>query len=201
MDYQYSNALLKLSMHSRCCIQGLFLLVLCCFSARCLAGDTGVVIKRAELTVKNNWVLLDADIDFQLSPVVFEVLRNGVYLQWTLQVKVYRQRRYIWDRKLTDKKRRFRIRHHALMKMYQLTNLSNGKVDYYVTLAAALQAMGTIKNMLLIEQGKIQQDGQYFATVAVKFDRDMLPVPLQPIAFFNPEWLLSSNLYLCSLKK
>ena len=144
--------------------------------------------------------MLDAEIDYRLSQVALEALNNGVYLQWTLQVKVYRQRRYIWDQKLVDRKRRLRIRHHALMKMYQLTNLSNGKVKYYVTLAGALQAMGTIKNMPLLEQKAIQQDGQYFATVEVKFDWDMLPVPLQPLALFNPEWLLSSNQYLCPLK-
>lgn len=201
MSCQFSNLFIKFWSNIRYGLRWLLLLGFCCNSTLIIAANSGVVIKKAEVPVRNGWYMLDAEIDYRLSQVALQALNNGVFLQWTLQVKVYRKRQFLWDQKLADKKRRFGLRLHALMKMYQVTSLSNEKVDYYVTLAAALQAMGTIQNMPLIEQGEIQQDNQYFAAIVLIFDRDMLPVPLQPTAFVSHEWSLSSNQYLCPLKK
>lgn len=199
MNNQFSKLITKLN--SKCWLHWLFFLSFCCYSTLIFAADTGVIIKKAEVPVRKGWYMLDAEIDYRLSQVALQALNNGVFLQWSLQVKVYQQRQYIWDLKLVERKRRFRLRLHALMNMYQVTSLSNDKVGYYATLPAALQAMGSIQNMILIEQTEIQPGYQYYATIILNFDRDMLPVPLQPTAFINPEWSLSSSQYICPLKK
>jgi hypothetical protein len=164
-------------------------------------NDTGVRITSAETALLGNDYVLTADIDYQLSEKAIEALNNGVSLFWTYEFKVYEQRNYVWDNTLLEKSFRYRIQYHALLKMYRVTNESNGAVDNFSTLQAALDMLATLRDYRLIEKAKISDQESYIAGMKITFERDSLPLPLRPIAYMNPQWYLSSDWYLWPLKK
>lgn len=164
-------------------------------------SDTGVRIINAETTLLGKDYVLTANIDYKLSEKAIEALNNGVSLFWTYQFKVEEQRDYLWNNTLVEKSFRYRIQYHALLKMYRVINESNGAVDNFSTLQAALDLISTLRDYRLIETSDISDEESYVAGMKITFERDALPLPLRPIAYTNPQWYLSSDWYLWPLKK
>jgi hypothetical protein len=160
-----------------------------------------VKVKNAEITVLGDDYVVSADIGFQLGEKAMEALNNGVSLFWTYQFKVKEKRDYVWDKTLSEKNFRYRIQYHALLKMYRVRNESNGSVDNFSTLQAALDLLSTLRAYRLIEKREITDKKQYVVEVKIIFERDALPLPLRPMAYLNPEWYLSSDWFVCPLKK
>jgi hypothetical protein len=153
------------------------------------------------LILRENSYVLSADINYQLSDSAKDALQNGIPLFWTVLVKVQQHRDYLWNKKLLDKEIRYRIQYHALLNMYRVRDESSDAVDNFSTLSAALHAMSTIRNIPIMDKADIASDTDYSVGVKVRFERDALPLPLRPIAYINPQWYLSSDWYLWSLKK
>jgi Domain of unknown function (DUF4390) len=164
-------------------------------------NSPGVTVKNAETLLLGEDYMLAADIDYQLSDKAIEALQNGVSLFWTYQFKVEEQRDFVWNKTLVEKSFRYRIQYHALLKMYRVINESNGAVDNFSTLQAALDLLSSLRDYRLIEKSKITDKETYIAGMKVTFERDALPLPLRPIAYMNPQWYLSSDWYVWSLKK
>jgi len=182
------------------------LLLICLFylllwPASVHADEFSVSIKKAELILRENSYVLSADINYQLSNSAKDALQNGIPLFWTVLVKVQQHRDYFWNKKLLDKEIRYRIQYHALLNMYRVRDESSDAVDNFSTLSAALHAMSTIRNIPIMDKADIASDTDYSVGVKVRFERDALPLPLRPIAYINPQWYLSSDWYLWSLKK
>jgi len=164
------------------------------------ADAFAVTVKRAELNLQGDSYVLSADIDYQLSPRAKKALQNGVSLFWVVQLKVWQQRDYFWDKRLVYKEVRYRIQYHALLNMYRVRNESSGAVDNFSTLPAALDLMSTVRDIHVIDRAGLVAGEAYLAGVKVRFDRDALPLPLRPAAYVNPQWYLSSDWYVWSLK-
>ena len=162
-------------------------------------------VKQAQLSLQGNRYVLSADIDYQLSDKAKEALENGVPLFWALRIKVLQQRQALWAKTVVDMTIRYRIQYHALLNMYRVmiiqptlansdTHSEQDSNSYnFSTLSAALDLMATVRNIPIISAAEIKPDKHYFMQIKANFDRDALPLPLQPIAYTNPQWYLSSD--------
>jgi hypothetical protein len=162
-------------------------------------------VKQAQLSLQGNHYVLSADIDYQLSDKAKEALENGVPLFWGLRIKVLQQRQTLWAKTVVDRTIRYRIQYHALLNMYRVMiiqpTLANSEAHSehdsnsynFSTLSAALDLMATVRNIAIIDVSAIKPDKHYFMQIKANFDRDALPLPLQPIAYTNPQWYLSSD--------
>jgi Domain of unknown function (DUF4390) len=187
----------------RCDRAGYILLcfVLSLMPASAYPNDIGVTVTSAVASLLGEDYVLTANIDYQLSEKAIEALDNGVPLFWTYQFKVQEQRDFFWNDTLVEKSFRYRIQYHALLKMYRVINESNGAVENFSTLQAALDLLSTLRDYRLIEKTQIDIKKQYVAGMKITFERDALPLPLRPIAYTNPQWYLSSDWYLWPLNK
>jgi hypothetical protein len=169
-------------------------------------------IKQVQVDLHDHYYQLSADIDYQLTSQAKEALENGVPLFWNLHIKVLQQRDYWWAKKLLDIKVRYRLQYHALLNMYRvvivladnplLSSEQMRTTSYnFSTLSAALDLMASLHKLPLLETGIIKADKQYVIEMKADFDRGALPLPLQSIAYVNPQWYLSSDWTLWALKK
>lgn len=165
------------------------------------ADEFSAEVKQAEITLQGDSYVLSADIVYQLSEKALVALQNGVPLFWDIQVKIRQHRDVVWDKTLVDTGIRYRIQYHALLNMYRVSNESNGEVNNFSTLSAALDSMSSIHDFHLIERAKLAPEIQYLYAVKVNFDREALPLPLRPIAYIEPQWYLSSDWTIWPLRK
>ena len=179
----------------------LVLLFLCSFllPLPAVAGAFAATIKYAYLTLNDGEYLVSAEIEYKLSPKAAEALKNGVPLYWAVNIRLQRQRSFWWNETIVEKKLRFRIQYQALLNIYKIHNEDTGHSDNFSTLAAALDALSTIRYIPLLNRSDLLHEESYVAGIRVIFDRELLPLPLRPLSYINPQWYLSSTWYLWNL--
>jgi len=180
-----------------CCLAVFLWLV----SIPAFAGSFSAEVKSAKIIQEAGNYLLSADITYKLSPKAIEALQNGVSLYWTLKIKIKQQRALLWDKTVLEKNIPYRIQYHALLNMYRVRNEISGEVNNFSTLSAALDLMSTLRNYPLINKAGIAPERHYNVALKVSFDRAVLPLPLRPLSYINPQWYLSSDWTLWPFEK
>lgn len=174
--------------------KGLFFFVLLLFNAAIYAGEYQAQIKHADLLLGKNEVLLNADLNFHLSPQANEALQNGVPLFWNIKMKVLKARDFWFDKTLLKRELHCGLQYHALLKMYQVKNEDLGTVKSFSTLNAALNEIATLREEVALNSIEtFAPDKNYLLAVKVIFAQEKLPLPLQTRAFANLQWQLSSD--------
>jgi len=164
-------------------------------------GQFAAEVKRAEITLQGDVYVLSSDIVYRLSDKAKVALQNGVPLFWDIQIRLLQHRDVLWNKTLVDTAIRYRIQYHALLNMYRVRNEVDGEVYNFSTLPAALDLMSTISDFPLIEKTELAPENLYLGALRVSFDREALPLPLRPVAYIDPQWYLSSDWTLWTLKK
>jgi hypothetical protein len=149
-------------------------------------------IVRAELLKQDKGYALRADVDYHFTAPVLKALRNGVPLTLIAQVRVMRPRRWWPDSTLTEEWLRYRLRYHALAKLYQVQTEESGIQQNFVSLPAALAALGRIRHPLDLKAEQIFLGQDYPVRLRVFLDLEELPLPLRTVAYFTPRWHLES---------
>lgn len=156
-----------------------------------MAADAFNIV-RGELLKQDKGYALRADVDYHFTAPVLKALRNGVPLALVAQVRVMRPRRWWPDGTLTEERLHYRLRYHALAKQYQVRAGESGVQQNFVSLAAALGALGRIRHPLGLKAGQILLGQNYPAQLRVFLDLEELPLPLRAVAYFTPRWHLES---------
>ena len=162
-----------------------------------MAADYGFNIVHAALRQsKAGGYWLDADIDYRFSEPAIDALHNGVSLTLSLRLRVEQERRWWWDATVLDASHPFRVRYHALSKLYQILDGDNSEAPRnFISLNALLEAMGTVRDLPLPNSFVLVKGGRYRASLAVSLDIEALPLPLRPVAYATPAWYLDSLVY------
>jgi hypothetical protein len=150
-------------------------------------------VQDVTFTRQDHHYLLSATLNYSLNDTAKEALHNGVPLFWQVVIKVIEQRPLLWDETVIKLKLRYRLQYHALLNMYRVTNENADSVDNFSTLAAALNAMSRLRNLPIVPTNAIHAEQSYSLALKINFDRDALPLPLQPLALFSPQWYFVSD--------
>ena len=149
-------------------------------------------IVRAELLKQDQSYALRADVDYHFTEPVLKALRNGVPLTLVAQLQIMRPRRLWPDTTLTEERLRYQLRYHALAKLYQVQTEESGAQQNFVSLPAALAALGRIRHPLDLKAAQIFLGQNYPVRLRVFLDLEELPIPLRTVAYFTPRWHLRS---------
>jgi hypothetical protein len=170
------------------------------FSTETYASDFSAQIKDASVYSQDGWYLLDADIDHILSPVAKDAIQSSIPLNWCLKIQV-KQERYFHDKTLVNINYRYRIRYHALLNTYSVSNISTNTVKKYASLSEALDALSRIRELKVLKVSALKKDKRYKVAIKLKLNKEQLPAPLRPVAYLSADWDLSSDWYLWQLEQ
>ena len=158
-------------------------------------------IKNAEITVNNKVYELSAKIEYRLSQKVLEALQSGVPLLIALDIEVEKHRKWWKNTTVAVLEQRYLLLYHALSEKYVLNNLNSGAQQNFSSLQEALDTLGSIRSLPLIDQKLLDPDSEYFARLRTYLDLDSLPPPIQPIAYLSSQWRLESKWQQWPLKQ
>ncbi len=166
-----------------------------------LAGQAqGFSVRETRTSLDDGVYRLDARLTLPLSGQPLEALKNGVPLQIVLDIEVLRPRRYLWNALIAALEQRFELRYHALTERYEVRNLNSGARHSYYSLDRALQGLGRIRDLPLIDAGLLSPDQHYLLNLRVRLEIDSLPVPLRMRAYLSGDWWLNSGWYSRDLR-
>ena len=178
------------------------LLVACLAIVLPLAVHAGsVTVTSAEANIVNEMVVIDAHVNYEFSDDALGALRSGIALFIDVDFRIKRQRRFIWDRKVLNLSRRYRIERHALTDRYVITDLVTSDRRIYDSLNAAIADLGHIQKIPVSENSDFDLSMEYKIGLRARLDLESLPAPIRPIAYISPSWRMSSGWYQWTLAR
>ena len=150
------------------------------------------VINRAESVILEDQYVINAQIEYNFSQVALEALENGVPLLVDLHVQVRRKGAWIWEADVVDFNHRRQVRYLPLSESYEVVGV-DGEKRRFVSRSIALEALGEIIELPLVEVSKLNKGESYRVEIRSKLDIESLPVPLRPTAYMSSHWKLTSE--------
>jgi len=153
------------------------------------------VINSAELVLADKVYQLNARVEFDFSKDVLNAIENGVPVIIEMDIEFLKPRSYIWDEELASLEQRYQLQYHALTEQYIVRNLNSGAQYTFFSLTAALQKIGIIDHLPLIDEKLLsgKDNKKYYARIRTQLSFDNLPVPLKLNALISRSWWLSSD--------
>ena len=101
----------------------------------------------------------------------------------------------MWNDTVATLNQKYRLAYHALTKQYVVTNLNTQVQHAHTNRINALNAMGDIKDLPLIDKRLLKDGEKYQARVRAQLLINELPTPMRPWAYFSGQWRLVSEWY------
>jgi len=170
----------------------LLLALLCLFAGgQATARETRIVEARTLLV--ENVYRLGAHVEFDFNDTLEDALHNGVPLLIELRIEVLRERPLLWPELVAELRQRFKLEYHALSRRYLVRNYSTGGQHSFRTMQDALNNIGEIYDLPLIDAQLLQKGETYLVRMRADIDVEALPTPVRLWAYLGSEWSLKSK--------
>ncbi len=175
------------------------LLALCILVHADVWAKESFIIKNVETRLVEGHYLLNSDIQYQFSRQAIEALTNGVPMPVLVQIAVLKKRKYLWDMEVHAVKYRSVLHYYALTDFYRVEHQHNGEKLNFYSLDSALEELGKLRDLPVINEKKLQPNVVYKVKMQSKIDVEALPLPLRPKAYFSSSWRLYSEWFVWQL--
>ena len=156
-------------------------------------------IRSASVELRAGVYYLDAWIEYRLSTEAREALESGVALTLDTEVEFLRQRRFWFDPQEAGLLQSYGLQYHALSQRYIVANLNTGEQSSFATLFSALNSLGRITQLPLIDAALLEPDEVYDIRIRAILSTEDIPGPLRLLAFWRRDWSLESEWYTWQL--
>ncbi|WP_158083132.1 DUF4390 domain-containing protein [Methyloprofundus sedimenti] len=157
----------------------------------CYAGGKFVKIKQAQLSLIDNKAKLSILLDFKLSPEAEEALYSGIALFWDVSIELKQKKRF-WDKTLFAHTYRYSLTYYTLLDNFRVKDERKKTFRRFYSLSEALAFMQHIETEEMPLSGYVAKQC-VISVLNISFDKEMLPAPLRPVAYFDSQWDLSTN--------
>jgi len=138
---------------------------------------------------------LDSRLQLVLSSEALDALNSGVPLTIELQLQFVRVRRLYLDAVDAELAVRFELEYRPLSQRYIVRNLNSGDQASFATLFSALNNLGRIAGLPVIDAALLEDDATYRVRVRAMLQTQQYPAPLRLLFFWRSEWHLQSEWY------
>lgn len=158
-----------------------------------VGADGGIEVSAAATRLHGGIWFLDADISYRLNETALEALDSGLVMDIELTISLTQRRKIIWDPQFAELKQRYELQFHALTERYILRNLNSGEQSTFGSLQAALDALGTVRSLPIIDDALLSRGERYFVAIRAVVDIKQLGGPLALIRFLWNDWRISGD--------
>lgn len=169
-------------------------------SAPARAADFSILSAKAWFD--HSQLLVDAQLDLELSDEVEEAVNKGIPITIVIDLRLYRVRHaLIWDAEIASWEFPYQLQYHALTRQYLVKYPHSERVESYSTINEALQAMADFRFESEVIGATLPKSKRgYKLAMRVALDLDALPAPLRVMATISPSWRLKSPWYEWRMK-
>jgi len=150
-------------------------------------------VRSASTKPVNGVYTLDARLQLVLSSEALAALESGVTLTIELQVQVIRQRRWYVDNLEAELAVRYELEYRPLTQRYIVRNLNSGDQDSFATLYSALNSLGRVQGLPVIDDALLVADRPYRVRLRAMLNMEQYPATLRLLFFWRGEWQLQSE--------
>ncbi len=159
------------------------------------AQNSNANISAMQLSRSETELFLNAQIVFEMSPIVQDALTKGVPLIFTAETEITRDRWYWYDKTITVAIRVMRLSYQPLTRRWRV-NVGTGGVSlpqYFENLNDALASIKRFNRWRVADLAEIDPTIAHTIQFKFKLDLSELPRPFQIGLIGNNEWLIETN--------
>lgn len=150
-------------------------------------------VRSASTEVVDGVHALDARLQLVLSSEALAALESGVTLTIELQLQVIRERRFIPDDVEAELAVRYELEYSPVSQRYILRNLNSGDQDSFATLYSALNSLGRVQGLPIIDDAVLSADSSYRVRLRAMLNTERYPAALRILFFWRGQWQLQSE--------
>ena len=179
-----------------------FALCLLMFCAPVMAdsGEGLFEIRSVYTEFRDGVYYLNGRVSYRLSTPAREALHSGVPLQLQLEIRLNQKRRWWLDAEVATLNQMSQLQFHALTQRYLVTNFNSGEQFSYYTLADALDEIGHINQLPLIDESLLDPDEPYEVSLRSVLELRDLPGAIRWMTFWWGDLRTASDWYRWPLK-
>jgi hypothetical protein len=150
-------------------------------------------VRTAESELVDGVHVLDARMQLVLSSEALRALSSGFTLTIELQAELIRVRRWYIDDIEAELATRYELEYHPLTQRYIVRNLNSGDQDSFSTLYSALNNLGRVQGLPLIDDAVLEADSTYRIRVRALLQTRQYSAPIRMLFFWRGQWQLESE--------
>lgn len=150
-------------------------------------------VRSAESRLIDGVHTLDARLQLVLSSEALRALSSGITLTIELQVELIRVRRWYVDNLEAELAVRFELEYRPLAQRYIVRNLNSGEQDSFATLYSALNNLGRLQGLPIIDDALLEADSDYRVRLRSLLQTRQYSAPLRMLFFWRDQWQLESE--------
>ena len=144
---------------------------------------------------------LDARLQLVLSSEALAALESGVTLTIELQLNVIRSRRFLPDDVEAELAVRYELEYSPVSQRYIVRNLNSGDQDSFATLYSALNSLGRVQGLPVIDDALLSAESNYRVRLRAMLNTERYPAALRVLFFWRGQWQLQSEWFEWSLER
>tara|TARA_B110000014_G_C19996020_1_gene516073 strand:+ start:151 stop:741 length:591 start_codon:yes stop_codon:yes gene_type:complete len=145
--------------------------------------------------------MLDSRLQLFLSDEALNALNSGVPLTIELSVEIIRTRRFLPDAKEVELEFQYELEYRPLSQRYIVKNVQNEIQDSYATLFSALNKLGRVQDLILVENSSLEPQSNYRFRMQALLSTKQYSAPLRMLFFWRDQWDLKSEWYEWQLQR
>lgn len=144
---------------------------------------------------------LDARLQLILSAEALDALNSGVPLRIELNIEIIRVRGLWLDDVEAVLTVTYELEYRPLSQRYVLRNLNSGDQNSFATLYSALNNLGRIQDLPIIDDALLEPGSNYRMRLRALLSTRQYPAALRILFFWRSQWQLQSDWYEWKLER
>jgi hypothetical protein len=157
-------------------------------------------VRSASTEIVDGVHTLDARLQLVLSSEALRALESGVTLTIELQLQVIRVRGLLPDDLEAELAVRYELQYSPVSQRYIVRNVNAGDQDSFATLYSALNSLGRVQGLPVIDDAVLEPDSSYRIRTRVMLNMAQYPAALRILFFWRGRWQLESEWFEWSLE-
>ena len=150
-------------------------------------------VRSASTEIVDGVHTLDARLQLVLSSEALQALESGVTLTIELQLQVIRRRSLLPDDVEAELAVRYELEYLPVSQRYIVRNLNIGDQDSFATLYSALNSLGRVQGLPVIDDAVLDPDATYRIRTRAMLNMEQYPAALRVLFFWRGQWQLQSE--------
>ena len=165
--------------------------------------DGVLEVRSAYVNVEQGVFQLFARVAYPVNEDIRAALKDGLMLNFDLDVVVSRERRFWMDETIAEYTLRRELLYHAVSDRYVARDVDSRNNDQhsYATLEEALEALGTVDAWPFLLSPQLAPNRDYRVSLRAGVRRGRLPDTLRVLLFWTDDWHRESEWFSWSLQR
>jgi len=152
-----------------------------------------IAINTLAYSLHDDQINIQCEVEYQLDDKVKEALRNGIEMNFRIEIELMSNRLYLLDSMHGRILREFKIKYHALSKQFITKDAGSDIERSFPDLYSAFYYQRYIHNALLDDLDPFKEGKQYYLRARARLVSEQLPLPLRIKSYLSKSWRPSSG--------